>query len=99
MIRGHGVEQDVVEVAGLEFGVGQRRTCSEQAEIRGSFADGRKVPLHDTRPLSDPLVVRIENAREVVIGVRSTGQMPAGPDDAEARHEGSGVGARKRCVY
>jgi hypothetical protein len=86
MVRGHRVEQDVVDVRDAKA---RRFQCSVHrghGEVASALSLGTIVPLLDPRALTDPFVARVHHARQVVVGVGLARQVPAAAHDAETGH-------------
>src|SRR5690348_3047941 len=86
MVRRHGVEQNVVEVLGALACRFQGTLRCRQSQVRNTGRRRAEMALGDTGALADPLVVRIENPREVVVGVGTARNVAAGAEDADAGH-------------
>jgi hypothetical protein len=54
-----------------------------QREIGNALAFWTEVALSDPGALTNPFVVRVENAREILIRVRAAGDVVTGADDGK----------------
>ena len=63
-----GGHDDEVDVGGRQAGIGERRARRLGGEVGGELAIGGDVALADAGALRDPLVGRIDDPVEIVIG-------------------------------
>ncbi len=82
-VRRRRGEEDRVDRAWLDVGPVERGPRGGKAERRGAAAD---TSLPDAGPLGDPLVGRVQGARQLVVGHHPVGQPHAPAGHSEARH-------------
>ena len=88
VVRRHRGAHQVVDLAGLDAGVGEGGARRLGAEVGGGDALLREAPLLDAAALAHPLVVGLDDARQgvVVEGTGRQGDAAAGEDRAWLAH-------------
>ena len=88
-VGGDRRKHDEIEVRRSEAGRGKRLARRRKGHVRGLFLRRRDVTMADAGHRPDPLVARIEAARDLVVGQNLRRQIAAGTRD-RAVHERKG---------
>src|SRR5205809_369681 len=87
MVGSAGTVDDAVEVAGLQAGLGQGLAGGLPRQRDAGLAVRHPVARLDAAALHDPLVGRVHEPRQVVVGDDPGGDVKAGGDELGARHQ------------
>src|SRR3989454_443220 len=87
MVGSAGTVDDAVEVAGLQAGLGQGLAGGLPRQRDAGLAVRHPVARLDAAALHDPLVGRVHEPRQVVVGDDPGGDVKAGSDELGARHQ------------
>src|SRR5256712_13719169 len=87
MVGGAGTVDDAVEVAGLQAGLGQGLAGGLARQRDAGLAVRHPVARLDAAALRDPLVRRVHEPGQVVIGDEPGRDVKAGGDELGARHQ------------
>src|SRR3989449_995969 len=87
MVGGAGTVDDAVEVVGLQAGLGQGLAGGLARQGDAGLAVRHPVARLDAAALRDPLVRRVHEPRQVVVGDDPGRDVKAGGDELGARHQ------------
>src|SRR3989449_1018425 len=87
MVGGAGAVDDAVEIAGLEAGLGQGLAGGLARQRDAGLAVRHPVARLDAAALRDPLIRRVHEPGQVVMGDEPGRDVKAGGDELGARHQ------------
>ena len=89
VVRRRGREHDEIDRLGIDLGMGERGARRVHRHVRGPFAGRGDVALVDAGALHDPVVRRVDLARQIAVGEDLRRQIAAAAEDDRSlcRHE------------